>query len=260
VKEYCRYLQLSPNARDADEVQGRIIRLTPQSELAQAAEAKARFSSAVALLERRQYIAADSLFGSIATQLPNSPEIYFNRALSRAARGERALAIEDFQKYFDLASNPPDRSAVNSAVARLQDRVFGSGQAFGSGLALPGMGQMSTGRPLFGVAVLGAVAGAIVWGLAQEQDYEVKTFQDPFGNPYIDSLPRTTRPNFTIAASVAGVLWLGSALEAMSYARRTRARAESIIQLGPVAAPGAPELFLSVARQRLGAGVALRLP
>ncbi len=258
VKEYCRYLQLSPNARDADEVQGRIVRLVPRSQLARVDEARANFSSGVALLERRQYIAADSMFGSIAVQLPNSPEVYYNRALSRAARGERTLAMQDFQKYVDLSGNPPDRPAINAAVARLQDRVFGSGQALGSGLVLPGMGQMSTGRPFLGVAVLGAVAGAIVWGMAEKQGFEVATFQDPFGNPYVDSLPRTTRPNLAIAAATAGVLWMGSAYEAMSYARRTRARAESIIQIG-IPRAGDAEAFLALDRRSIGAGLALKL-
>jgi len=258
VKEYCRYLQLSPNARDGDEVRGRIVRLVPRSQLAQVDEARANFSSGVALLERRQYIAADSLFGSIALQLPNAPEPYYNRALTRAARGERVLATQDFQKYFDLSGNPSDRSAINAALARLQDRVFGSGQALGSGLALPGLGQMSTGRPLLGVAVLGTVAGAIVWGMAREQGFEVATFVDPFGNPYIDSLPRTTRPNFTIAATAAGLLWVGSAYEAMSYARRSRARAESIIQVA-VPSTDAADAFLAVRRDGVRAGLKLRL-
>jgi len=259
VKEYCRYLRLKPNARDADEVQGRIVRLTPRSQLALADEARANFSSGVALLERRQYIAADSMFGSIAKQLPNTPELYFNRALSRAARGERALAMEDFQKYFELSGNPSDRAAVNAAVARLQDRVFAPGQAFSSGIILPGMGQMSTGRPVMGVAVLGAVVGAIVLGMSEKDGFEIATFTDPFGNPYIDSLPRTTKPYLAIAAATAGILWVGSAYEAMTYARRTRARAESIIQIG-VAGSDAADLVVALDPRRIGAGLRLRLP
>ena len=259
VREYCRYLKLKPSARDADEVQGRIVRLVPRSQLALADEARANFSSGVALLERRQYIAADSMFGSIVAQLPNTPELYFNRALSRAARGERALAIEDFQKYFDLAGNPPDRAAINTAVAGLQDRVFGSGQALGSGLLLPGMGQMQTGRPVIGVSVLGAVAAALIWGMAEKQGFEVATFIDPFGNPYVDSLPRTTKPNLAIAGAAAGILWVGSAIEAMSYARRTRARAESIIQIG-VAGSANTDMFVALEPRRVGAGLRLRLP
>ena len=259
VKEYCRYLQLSPTARDADEVQGRIVRLTPSSQLARVDEARANFRSGVALLERRQFIAADSMFGNIAKQLPNSPEVYYNRALTRAARGERTLAMQDFQKYFDLAGNPADRSAINSAVARLQDRVFSTSQARGSGLMLPGMGQMSTGRPFLGVAVLGTVATALAWGMSKEQGFEVATFQDPFGNPYIDSLPKTTRPNLVIAAAAASALWVGAAYEAMSYARSTRARAESIIQM-TVAGPGDATAFVLLDRRRVGAGMRMRMP
>jgi tetratricopeptide (TPR) repeat protein len=258
VKEYCRYLQLSPDARDADEVQGRIVRLVPRSQLAQVDEAKANFSSGVALLERRQYIAADSMFGSILGKLPNAPEIYFNRALARAARGERRLAMEDFQKYVQLAGNPADGTAINTAVARLQDRVFGSGQALGSGLVLPGMGQMSTGRPFLGVAVMGVVAGAIVWGMADKADFKVETYLDPFEQPYTDTVRFTSKPNFPVAASVAGLLWVGSAYEAMTYARRSRARAESIIQIG-VAGSDDAAVYLALDRRRLGAGLRLRL-
>jgi tetratricopeptide (TPR) repeat protein len=258
VREYCRYLHLSPNAPDADEVQGRIVRLVPRSQLARVDEARANFSSGVALLERRQFIAADSMFGSIAAQLPNTPEVFYNRALSRAARGERALATEDFQKYLELSGNPSDRSAINAAVARLQDRVFGSGQAFGSGLP-PGFGPDVDRASIPRCRHSGCCAGAIVWGMAEEQGFEVATFQDPFGNPYVDSLPRTTKPNFTIAAATAGVLWVGSALEAMSYARRTRARAESIIRIG---VPGSDDasVYLALGRSVIGAGVRLYVP
>ena len=118
---------------------------------------------------------------------------------------------------------------------------------------------MQTGRPVLGVAVLGAVASAIVFGMAEKQGFEVATFQDPFGNPYVDSLPRTTKPNLAIAAGVAGVLWVGSAIEAMSYARRTRARAESIIQVG-VAGSDATNAFLAVRPAGMSAGIRLRLP
>jgi tetratricopeptide (TPR) repeat protein len=259
VKEYCRYLQLSPNARDADEVQGRIVRLTPSSQLARVDEARANFRSGVALLERRQFIAADSMFGAIAKQLPNSPEVYYNRALTRAARGERTLAMQDFQKYFDLSGNPTDRSAVNAAVARLQDRVFSTNQALGSGLALPGLGQMSTGRPFLGVAVLGTVAAVLAWGMSTEEGFEVATFQDPFGNPYIDSLPKTTRPNLVIAAIGASALWGGAAYEAMTYAKNSRARAESIIQM-TVAGPGDAMAFVTIDRRRLVAGMRMSVP
>jgi tetratricopeptide (TPR) repeat protein len=232
VREYCRYLLLAPNAPDRDEVLGRVVRLVPASELARVDEARANFRSGVALLERRQFTAADSVFGTIAQQLPTAPEVFFNRGLARAARGERRAALTEFEKYLELAPSAADRSDVRSAMSQLQDRVYGGGQALLSGLVVPGMGQMSTGRPVFGVLVLGAVAGAAIFGLMQEETIEVATFTDPFGNPYIDSLPKTVRPNLVPAAIGAGVVWLGAAWEASRYANRTRARAEAIIALG----------------------------
>lgn len=234
VREYCRYLMLSPSAPDVDEVQGRLVRLVPASELARVDEARANFRSGVALLERRQFNAADSLFGAISTQLPTAAEVFFNRGLARAARGERGAAIADLEKYLELSPGAGDRTTVRSAMTTLQDRVYGSGQALASGVLIPGFGQMSTGRPVLGVLVLGAVAGAMVVGLAQEETFEIGTFTDPFGNSYVDTLPRTERPRLLLAGAGAGLLWLGSAWEAMSYARSTRARAESIIALGTI--------------------------
>ena len=136
VREYCRYLALSPAAPDADEVRGRIVRLTPASDLARVSEAQANFRSGVALLQRKQYLAADSTFGTVARQVPSAPEPYFNRALSRAARGDRTAAMQDFEKYLELAPQASDRPELRGSMARLQDRVYGPGQAFGSGVII----------------------------------------------------------------------------------------------------------------------------
>jgi tetratricopeptide (TPR) repeat protein len=229
VRQYCRYLNLAPTAPDGDEVRGRIVRLVPGSELSRVDEARANFHSGVALLERRQYVGADSMFGAIIRQLPNAAEAYFNRGLVRAARGARAPALEDFEKYLELSPAASDRVTLRAAMARFPDRVYVPAQAFTSGI-IPGMGQMSTGRPLFGVAVLGAVGGAFAFGMTQHQTVEVRTFTDPFGNTYTDSLPKTGRPYFAAAAAGAAVVWIAAAFEAQHFARRSRERAESIIQ------------------------------
>ncbi len=249
VREYCRYLTLSPNAPDGDEVRGRVVRLVPASELARVDEARANFRSGVALLERRQFAAAEAVFGAVATQLPTAGEAYYNRGLARAARGERAAAIGDFEKYLDLAPAATDRAAIRTASARLQDRVYSPGRALLSGI-VPGLGQMNTGRPLLGLAVLGAVAGAVYYGFLSQETIRVQQFTDPFGNPYSDSIPRTERPHFVVGAAGAGALWLGASIEAMAYARGTRARAEAIIDTSP----GQPS------RSGSAAQVALALP
>ncbi|MFN8580646.1 MAG: tetratricopeptide repeat protein [Gemmatimonadaceae bacterium] len=235
VAAYCRYLALQPSAPDGDEVRGRVVRLVPSTELARMDEARTTFRSGVALLERRQYTAADSAFASVAQVLPSAPEPYFNRGLARAARGNRQPALEDFEKYLELAPVAPDRGEVRNAMSRIPDGVFSPRASFGSGLLIPGLGQMGTGRPILGVMVLGAVGGAGVFGLQTKQTVDARTFTDPFGTSYVDSIPKTTRPNFAIAAAAAGVLWLGSAFEAAAYARRSRRKAEAIITRTPAA-------------------------
>jgi hypothetical protein len=168
------------------------------------------------------------------------------------------LATEDFERYIELSGNPADRTTIRTAMTRIQDRIFSSGQALGAGLAFPGMGQMSTGRPVLGLLVLGTVVGASIWGLAEEQGVEVSSFTDPFGNTYLDSLPTTRQPNFGIAAAAVGVAWAGAAFEAMSYARRSRARAESIIRIGGPQVGTGPGAFIALRPDRVSLGIRLR--
>lgn len=231
VAAYCRYLALAPSAPDGDEVRGRVVRLVPSTELSRIDDARSTFRSGVALLQRRQYSAADSAFASVAQVLPAAPEPYFNRGLARAARGNRQPALDDFQKYLDLAPTAVDRGAVRNAMSRIPDGVYSPPAAFGSGLLIPGMGQMSTGRPVLGVVMLGAVGGAAVYGLQSKESLDVGRFTDPFGNPYVDSIPTTSRPNLVAAGIAAAAIWLGSALEASSFAKRSRRRAEAIFAL-----------------------------
>lgn len=229
VREYCRYLALAPVAPDGDEVRGRIVRLTPATELARVDEARANFRSGIALLERRQYLAADSAFATVTRQVPAAPEPYFNRALSRAARGDRTEALQDFEKYLELAPQAADLPLVRATMARLPDRVYSPRQALGSGMLFPGMGQMSTGRPVFGVAVLGAVAGAMVAALTSKEEIVSARYTDPFGNAYTDSVTKSTHPLALAGVAAAGAIWVGAALESMHHARASRSRAEAII-------------------------------
>lgn len=263
VKEYCRYLSLATGASDGDEVRGRIVRLTPASELARLEEARANFQSGVALLRRQQYAAADSVFGAVATTVPNAPEPYFNRALSRAARGERAIAMQDFQRYLDLSPRAADQATVRGAMSRLPDRVYGPGQAFASGLLVPGLGQMNTGRPVLGVLTLGVVATAAGFAWQQRETLETQVFTDPFGNSYTDTVTKVSRPRLVAGLVTAGAVWALAAFESSTYARRSRSRAAAIIarEGSGVPAPQRRTVGLAVtslAGDRLGVGISLR--
>jgi tetratricopeptide (TPR) repeat protein len=252
VRAYCRFMGLSPTAREADEVRGRIVRLTPADELRRTEEARAQFQSGVALLQRRQHAAADSVFTAVTQQVPAAPEPFFNRALSRAARGERQSAMQDFERYLELAPQARDRAAVREAMPRLPDGVYGPGQAFASGLAVPGLGQMSTGRPVLGIIALGLAGGGAFFALQTKEEIVARTYTDPFGNRYTDSIPETTRPRLVVGLASAAAVWLGSALESAAYARRSRARAEAII--AGSTAPAIPERQVSLRIRHLPAG------
>lgn len=256
VKQYCRYLALLPTAPDADDVRGRVVRLTPVNELARLEEARAQFQSAVALLSRKQYAAADSVFGFVATQMPAAPEPFFNRGLARAATGDREGAMQSFERYLALAPRAADRGPLREAMARLPDRVYSPGQAFASGVFVPGLGQMTTGRPVLGVLALGAVGAAVGLAVRSETETQTRQFNDPFGQSYTDTITTSSRPLLTAGLITAGVVWLGAALESIAYARGSRARAESIIAHEP--ARVAPGMQLGVTRLsggRVGVGL-----
>lgn len=231
VREYCRYLALAPSAPDAAEVRGRIARIVPASELSRVDAARASFRSGVTLLQRRQFRPADSLFGAIADELPHAPEVFYNRGLARAARGQRGSAVQDLEKYLTLAPSATDRAAVLAAMTRLQERAYSPGQAFTSGVIVPGMGQMTTGRPAIGAAVLGAVAAAVVAAFVSEERRDSVQFVDPNGQPYWSPVNRKEYPNRAVGLGVAAGLWLGAALEARSYAGRSQSRIEDILLL-----------------------------
>ncbi len=229
VAEYCRYLALLPNAPDTEEVRGRIVRLTPSSELARIEQAKANFVTAVALLQRRQYAVADSVFGVVATEVPTAPEPHFNRALARAAQGSRVDAMESFERYLALDPAADDRLQVRALMSRLPDQVYRPGSSFASGMAVPGLGQMNTGRPVLGVTILGLAAGASVFALRTKTETVAQSFTDPFGNRYTDSVATTSRPYLIAGVASAAAVWLGGALESLMFARRSRARAQGVI-------------------------------
>ncbi len=260
TKEYCRYLALLPNAPDADEVRGRILRLTPPAEIARADEARATFRSGVTLLQQRQLVAADSAFGSVIRVVPSASEAYYNRALARAARGMRDPAMQDFERYLQLAPGAPDQAAIRSAMARLQDRVWDASSVFMQGLIAPGVGQMATGRPIRGVLILAASGGIVALGLKSKTELQIQEYRDPFGNPYTDSVQVTERPFLVPAAGALAAVWLLSAIEAAAFARGSLGRARGILAYNADARQTA-RVALLVAPQsqgRIGIGVSVR--
>jgi len=263
TREYCRYLTLLPSAPDADEVRGRILRLTPAAEIARVDEARAAFRSGVTLLQQRQLVAADSAFGSVIRAVPSASEAYYNRALARAARGLRDAANTDFERYLQLAPGASDQAAIRATMARLQDRVWDASSVFFQGLIAPGVGQMATGRPIRGVFILALGGGIAAAGLWSKTDLQIQEYRDPFGNPYTDSVEVTERPYLLPAAGVLAGVWLLSAIEAAAFARGSLARARGILASSAYPAGGGPRrrVALLVAPQthgRIGVGLSVQ--
>jgi hypothetical protein len=131
------------------------------------------------------------------------------------------------------------------------------------GLVLPGLGQHATGRTALGLVVLGAVGGAIYYGIEEQTVVNRVGANDPFGNYYEYDVRTRGRPRMAqgIGAAV-GIAILG-ALESYIYARReynsatsSAAVADSRLRIADanleLALDGSPNgLALSVALPRL---------
>lgn len=236
VRSYCRYLSLSPTSSDADEVRGRIARLTPASEIEKQRATLALFQSAVTVLTRSDFVAADSLFTEVARMDP-SPAVYYNRGLARAARGERDSAVADFRRYVAATPLGVDHVSITRALNALPRHVYSPGNALASGLIFPGVGQVRTRRPLLALAALGAFGGAMTLALQWTQEYQLVARRDAQGRPFADSALVTVHPTAAVGYTVAAATWLGAALEAYFYARRTHSASAAVIERGPSGAP-----------------------
>jgi tetratricopeptide (TPR) repeat protein len=255
VQAYCRYLTLDPEADDADDVRGRVVRLTPKNEIARTEEAQALFRSGVVLLQRGDYGAADSLFSRTLQILPTASAAMYNRGLARAVRGERDSAVADFRRYVAATPDGADHAAIASALDALPRRLYDPARTLVTGAVLPGLGQFTTQRPIVGGITVGAFAGAMLLALRRTNDYHVTTSRDVNGTLQADSLLTSAHPTAMPGYAAAATVWLSAAIEGFLYARRTHMRASSIISRGSVVTPRMIVEPLSNAKT----GVGLRL-
>jgi tetratricopeptide (TPR) repeat protein len=227
--EYCRFLALTPNAPEAAEARERVAALTKNRPTTVSDQIAAPFRAGIAAYEARRWTEAATQFGVAIARQPDWADAFYDRALARAAAGQRALAIADFEQYLRLRPEAEDRAAVVARIGALRGGPLSAGTAFGLGLVVPGGGQMYTGRTLFGLVSLAATGGAVAMafqrGLVTEQ-YTVNP-TDPFGTP-LPPYTATRRvqgyPNRTAGLIGAGAIALSSAIEAFVYARHANSR------------------------------------
>jgi tetratricopeptide (TPR) repeat protein len=246
IGELCRYLALSPQGRQAGDVQARILRLSPPGVTDAARRAQASFAAALAAYDRRRYGEAAAAFDAVLRAAPTASEALFDRALARIGLGQRSEAVRDLEGYLASAQAADDRAAVLRVIAVLRRPALDPDRALVRGLVVPGLGQFYTQRPGLGVAVLGATAAAIAGVVYERTGTAERTFTDPFGQPYTQSVPVTERPYVAPALASGAVVWLGAALEARLHAGRARREEQRATRsAGAADARGGPRVALA---------------
>ncbi len=217
VSEYCRYLSLSPEGREAADVRARLPRLVSREAASNAERTFASFREGLRLYDARRYDAAADAFGDAIRRSRTSPEGLFNRGLSRAAAGRRSEAAKDLEAYLVATPAADDRTPVARAIEMLKRPVYGAGSAFTRGL-LPGFGQFYTGRPGRGIVVMALAAGAVGAALYEKSETRTVPYVDPNGVPVPYDQTMKKRPYFVPGIATAAALTLGAAIEASRFA------------------------------------------
>lgn len=218
--EYCRFLSLPVTAPDSAEVAERIAALRPTAS-ALPVEVREAFARGAAYLEANDLRAAERAYDYIIYHHPFVPESYLNRAIAREARRARAGAIRDYKDYLRLSPDAADRAVVEDRVRELAAAVPDPATAITRGLLLPGLGQLSTGRPTLGVAALAAVVGAGFVATQSRVVTRIGVFEHPFGreDPYTYEYQERIRPHLVAGLAAATVITVGGAIEAYLHAR-----------------------------------------
>jgi tetratricopeptide (TPR) repeat protein len=231
--EYCRFLALAPNAAESNEARERVAALSKTAQTAVSDRVLAPFRAGVTAYEAGRMPQAEASFTAAIQQQPDWADAYYDRALTHVARGNRELAIRDFQEYLRHKPEAEDRRAVVARINSLRGGPLSPNAALTFGLVVPGGGQLYTGRKLLGVAAMGAAAGIVAY--AVKTDPVVERFQAVGKIPFTDSTyvytdTRTVlgRPYLKVGLASLAAIMVGSAVEASVYARHLNAREQRL--------------------------------
>lgn len=235
VKEYCRFLALTPTASESAEVRDRIAALSSSRPTTVPDQALAQFRAGLDQYEKGRLPDAITAFSGTIAQAPDWPEPYFNRGVAYQAQGRRGQALEDFERYLQLRPEAEDRSAVVARIDGLRRGMLDPSGALTRGLIIPGFGQYYTRRPVIGALVLAGVGSAVYVALQETTVHTTRigNFIDYFGKPYQSPVKviQRERPHLVTGLVAAGGITVAAALEAYFRARADRGDA-------PAPAPG----------------------
>jgi len=234
VREYCRYLQLAPDAPDAAEVNATVQRLAEPVRPGVPDDAVAAFEVALEHVDAGRLAAALDAFTAVADAAPDWPVPWYDRGIVHAELRQRDAARADFERFLALEPAGAASDRVRHWITQLETRSapYSAGTAFAAGL-IPGAGHFYTGRPAMGALLLVGAGGAAVAGmLLQERHIEcLGTPQNGVCPPDQVRDERVERPYMMAGLGAAAAAAVIGAIDAARGAR-SRNAAAPIIHFG----------------------------
>lgn len=135
----------------------------------------------------------------------------------------------------EAAAPPVETVAAPDSSEMAVRRLYNPQRAALLGVAFPGLGELYTGRPIRGLALMGAAVGAVAFGLTSER-LDVRCLSIPVDGicPAEHVLGQeTVHPFLLPSVGVAAALTIAGALDAYFFARRANERAETQSDGGP---------------------------
>lgn len=233
MEAYCRYLGLSPDAPDAEEIRHRLGDLKDTLGFTVPAAAAAAFDSGVVAFRAGNWRQAEAAFTRAAEVIPGWMDPVYNRGVTLLSAGQPEAAGRDLRRYLEANPGAPEFSAVLDVLAATQQPApaaagpYSPQAALLSGLIVPGLGHMTTGRTGTGILVFVVTAGLAGAGLLVEES-RVDCLSPPVGGrcPAEQVLRETTeRPLLVPALAAAAGAAILSAVDARRGAVRRNAEA-----------------------------------
>jgi tetratricopeptide (TPR) repeat protein len=252
ARSYCRALELAPSGPDAADARERLRAFVAKGVLSTRGIAPgtvAEFTRAMEYVEAHVLDRADDLLSRVVRQSPTLPEAWYDRGVVRLAQGRRSEAARDLSRYLALRPDAADAPVVRVHIERLQRPSWSPSAALTQGLIVPGLGQLYTRRPVNGLAALVVAGGAVFWAFDSNLETRERHSVDALGFPYTYQEQVFVRPHLAAGLAVAGVTWIGAAVEAWYYARHSSPRTR-VAGISLVPGPDSRSLALRVSISR----------
>lgn len=234
---YCLYLALRPTGGDAAEVRQRIAAMVQTSGFSISSAAAQAYRSGLAHFDARRLAQADSAFSAAAAAAPAWSDPIYNRAVVRLALGRTPAAHADFRRYLEMSPGSPDLGPILEIIgtsAATTRPPYNPATALATGLLVPGLGQLTTGRTTKGLLIMGAATAAVAAGLVAER-VKVECLSVPVdGQCPPDQVQdeRKEHPYLVPALAAAAAIGIYGAIDTYLFARRRNAEAAAGLRIG----------------------------